>query len=156
MPDQENPSKPAAKTEDVKPSLAVADVTEGEYHELADEYLDNVVNTFEEIQDSREEIDVEFSVCSLVTAIPLDVVPLLTYTEPRPASLPSAGPIKALMLSTSNHPTSRSGCHLQFPGPSGTTGASLARARVRRRALRWATGSTLGTAAASTRSFSRS
>lgn len=70
MPDQENPSKPLSKTEEVKPSFAVAEITEGEYHEIADEYLDNVVNTFEEIQDARGEIDVEFSAGVLTISWP--------------------------------------------------------------------------------------
>ncbi|KAI8676691.1 Ferroxidase [Fusarium sp. Ph1] len=61
MPDTENPAKPLNESEDVQPSVAVAELTDGEYHELADEYLDNVVGKFEELQDEREDIDVEFS-----------------------------------------------------------------------------------------------
>lgn len=61
MPDTENPAKPLNESEDVQPSAAVAELTDGEYHELADEYLDNVVGKFEELQDEREDIDVEFS-----------------------------------------------------------------------------------------------
>jgi frataxin len=62
MPDTEDPAKPLTETEQAEPTAAVADITEQEYHEIADEYLDNVVNRFEEIQDEREDIDVEFSV----------------------------------------------------------------------------------------------
>lgn len=62
MPDTENPAKPLNESEEVQPSAAVAELTDGEYHELADEYLDNVVGKFEELQDEREDIDVEFSV----------------------------------------------------------------------------------------------
>jgi frataxin len=62
MPDTENPSKPLDETEQAEPTAAVAEITEQEYHEIADEYLDNVVSRFEELQDQREDIDVEFSV----------------------------------------------------------------------------------------------
>ncbi|KAF4462993.1 regulator of mitochondrial iron homeostasis [Fusarium albosuccineum] len=61
MPDTENPAKPLEASEEPKTSVAVAEVTEGEYHELADEYLDRVLGKFEELQDAREDIDVEFS-----------------------------------------------------------------------------------------------
>jgi frataxin len=62
MPDTEHPAKPLNETEEVQPTPAVAEITEQEYHELADEYLENVVNRFEELQDQREDIDVEYSV----------------------------------------------------------------------------------------------
>lgn len=62
MPDTDDPAKPLTETEQVEPTAAVADITEQEYHEIADEYLDNVVNRFEELQDQREDVDVEFSV----------------------------------------------------------------------------------------------
>ncbi|KAF4989736.1 hypothetical protein FGRMN_8923 [Fusarium graminum] len=61
MPDTEHPAKPLDETESVDLTPAVAEITEQEYHELADEYLENVVARFEELQDQREDIDVEFS-----------------------------------------------------------------------------------------------
>ncbi|KAG8669575.1 hypothetical protein FPOAC2_08909 [Fusarium poae] len=61
MPDTEDPAKPLTETEQAEPTAAVAEITEQEYHEIADEYLDNIVNRFEELQDQREDIDVEFS-----------------------------------------------------------------------------------------------
>ncbi|KAF4452473.1 hypothetical protein F53441_4678 [Fusarium austroafricanum] len=61
MPDTENPAKPLNKAEEIHQTAVVAEITEQEYHELADEYLDNVVSKFEELQDQREDIDVEFS-----------------------------------------------------------------------------------------------
>lgn len=42
----------------VKPS----DLTDAQYHELSDEYLDNLLNKFEAAQDERDDIDVEYSV----------------------------------------------------------------------------------------------
>ncbi|KAF5616252.1 regulator of mitochondrial iron homeostasis [Fusarium sp. NRRL 52700] len=61
MPDTENPAKPLNEAEEIHQNAVVANVTEQEYHDLADEYLDNVVGKFEELQDQREDIDVDFS-----------------------------------------------------------------------------------------------
>ncbi|KAG5976158.1 hypothetical protein E4U58_005781 [Claviceps cyperi] len=59
MPETENPSKqdvaPAA------PSMGVAPLSERTYHELADLYLESVLSEFEQQQDSREDVDVEYS-----------------------------------------------------------------------------------------------
>lgn len=60
MPDAENPAKATPEPETA--GFAVVELSDAEYHELADEYLDNVVGRFEELQDAREDIDVEFSV----------------------------------------------------------------------------------------------
>ncbi|KAG4259377.1 hypothetical protein LB506_004131 [Fusarium annulatum] len=61
MPDTENPAKPLNEAEEIHQNAVVADITEQQYHDLADEYLDNVVGKFEELQDQREDIDVDFS-----------------------------------------------------------------------------------------------
>ncbi|PFH55669.1 hypothetical protein XA68_17854 [Ophiocordyceps unilateralis] len=59
MPHSENPSKPeAAKSE---PSYGVLELSDSEYHELADAYLDAVLAKFEQLQDGREDVDVEYS-----------------------------------------------------------------------------------------------
>lgn len=42
-------------------SVAASDITEAEYHQLADEYLETLLSKFEELQDAREDVDVEFS-----------------------------------------------------------------------------------------------
>ncbi|KAG6048279.1 hypothetical protein E4U39_007525 [Claviceps sp. Clav50 group G5] len=59
MPETENPSKqdvaPAA------PSMGVAPLSERAYHELADLYLESLLSEFEQQQDSREDVDVEYS-----------------------------------------------------------------------------------------------
>lgn len=60
MPDTDKPAKEAEETE---VTYAVVELTDGQYHELADEYLDNVLSKFEEVADAREDVDVEFSVC---------------------------------------------------------------------------------------------
>lgn len=74
MPDTENPVKEeTAKTE---PSVGVAELSDSEYHELADQYLDTVLAKFEQLQDAREDIDIEYSVRS--------------RPAPRPSSTPSS------------------------------------------------------------------
>ncbi|OIW27796.1 Frataxin [Coniochaeta ligniaria NRRL 30616] len=42
-------------------NLAPTEITEAQYHQLADEYLEAILNKFEELQDSREDVDVEYS-----------------------------------------------------------------------------------------------
>lgn len=39
-----------------------ASITDEQYHKLADQYLDDLLVTFEEEQDAKDEIDVEYSV----------------------------------------------------------------------------------------------
>ena len=39
-----------------------ADISEGEYHTVADEYLDKLLTRLEQLQDAREDVDVEYSV----------------------------------------------------------------------------------------------
>ncbi|KAG6002656.1 hypothetical protein E4U21_002916 [Claviceps maximensis] len=59
MPETENPSK-----QDVvhaAPSIGVAPLSDSAYHDIADLYLESVLSTFEQLQDSREDIDVEYS-----------------------------------------------------------------------------------------------
>lgn len=68
MPDTENPAKATPEPETT--GFAVVELSDAEYHELADEYLDNVVGRFEELQDAREDIDVEFSAGVLTISFP--------------------------------------------------------------------------------------
>lgn len=60
MPETENPVKETGGETEVV--YTVAELSEGQYHELADEYLENVLSKFEELADAREDVDVEFSV----------------------------------------------------------------------------------------------
>nr|6FCO_A Chain A, Mitochondrial frataxin-like protein [Thermochaetoides thermophila DSM 1495]6FCO_B Chain B, Mitochondrial frataxin-like protein [Thermochaetoides thermophila DSM 1495]6FCO_C Chain C, Mitochondrial frataxin-like protein [Thermochaetoides thermophila DSM 1495]6FCO_D Chain D, Mitochondrial frataxin-like protein [Thermochaetoides thermophila DSM 1495]6FCO_E Chain E, Mitochondrial frataxin-like protein [Thermochaetoides thermophila DSM 1495]6FCO_F Chain F, Mitochondrial frataxin-like pro len=39
---------------------SMADITTAEYHRLADEYLDALLSRLEELQDEREDVDVEY------------------------------------------------------------------------------------------------
>ncbi|EGS23058.1 mitochondrial frataxin-like protein [Thermochaetoides thermophila DSM 1495] len=43
-----------------KPATKPADITTAEYHRLADEYLDALLSRLEELQDEREDVDVEY------------------------------------------------------------------------------------------------
>lgn len=55
----------------VEPNKSVpAEITESQYHEIADEYLETIVNKFEELQDEGEDLDVEFSAGVLTLKFP--------------------------------------------------------------------------------------
>ncbi|KAL8282665.1 hypothetical protein RB600_005894 [Gaeumannomyces tritici] len=62
-PESENPIPPKISDEDLKaaPVMTAAPLEDAEYHELADEYLEGVLGKFEDLQDQRPEVDVEFS-----------------------------------------------------------------------------------------------
>ncbi|KAH7156965.1 hypothetical protein EDB81DRAFT_929138 [Dactylonectria macrodidyma] len=68
MPDTENP--PKATPEPETATFTAVELSDADYHEIADEYLDTVVGKFEELQDSREDIDVEFSAGVLTISFP--------------------------------------------------------------------------------------
>ena len=55
-------SAAAPLSPDVLSRVKPADITDGQYHELSDEYLDNLLNKFEAAQDERDNLDVEYSV----------------------------------------------------------------------------------------------
>lgn len=50
---------------DVLSRVKPAELTTEHYHELSDEYLDNLLNKFEAAQDERDDLDVEYSVSHL-------------------------------------------------------------------------------------------
>lgn len=56
--------QPANKTDEPSKTvdLTPTQITEAQYHQLADDYLEAILNKFEELQDSREDVDVEYSV----------------------------------------------------------------------------------------------
>lgn len=62
MPDPPATPRPNGHSSPSPPSGGVASLSESDYHELADSYLDIVLAKFETLQDSREDMDVEFSV----------------------------------------------------------------------------------------------
>ncbi|KAI6785386.1 uncharacterized protein J7T54_007028 [Emericellopsis cladophorae] len=69
MPDTENPAKPSADTTSGGPAKPV-ELTEAEYHEVADHYLDRALAKFEEIQDQADELDVEFASGVMTIRVP--------------------------------------------------------------------------------------
>jgi frataxin len=56
-------SRPAAPlSSDALETVSPAPLTEEQYHEVADEFLDNLLSKYEALQDERPDIDVEYSV----------------------------------------------------------------------------------------------
>jgi frataxin len=67
-PDSEDPHPKEAESSTV--AAKPADLTNEEYHELADAYMDAMVEKMEQMQEERDEVDVEYSVCSLLRLLP--------------------------------------------------------------------------------------
>jgi len=42
-----------------------------EYHLVSDAYMDTILARLEQLQESREDVDVEFSVCALCSSLTL-------------------------------------------------------------------------------------
>ncbi|KAK5997196.1 Frataxin-like protein [Cladobotryum mycophilum] len=59
MPDTSTPTTKDSPTPETK--YVVAELTDEEYHEISDNYLDNALAKFEQLQESREDLDVEYS-----------------------------------------------------------------------------------------------
>lgn len=59
MPDTENPSHTAPAT---KQQYTPVELSENEYHDIADEYMERLLEVCEEAQDEREDLDIEYSV----------------------------------------------------------------------------------------------
>ncbi|KAK4141994.1 Frataxin-like domain-containing protein [Dichotomopilus funicola] len=56
------PDAKAPKNAEATPvTKTPADISDGEYHSVADEYLDKLLLRLEQLQDEQEEVDVEFS-----------------------------------------------------------------------------------------------
>lgn len=62
LPDSDDPAPPNVQDDGVK--AIPADLTDGEYHEVADAYLDVIVSELETLADKNESIEVEYSVRS--------------------------------------------------------------------------------------------
>lgn len=59
MPDSENPSKTSPPSE---VRYTPVEMSESEYHEIADEYMERLLVVCEEAQEERDDLDVEYSV----------------------------------------------------------------------------------------------
>ena len=60
MPDTENPSTP--KRESTTANLVPTEVTDEEFHAHADEFMEKVHEKAEQIQEGREDVEVEYAV----------------------------------------------------------------------------------------------
>ncbi|KAH0421926.1 frataxin [Colletotrichum camelliae] len=68
MPDTDDPKVKETPKEDVKTS--VVELSDADYHELADTYLETVLTKLEELQDAREGVDVEYAAGVLNVTFP--------------------------------------------------------------------------------------
>ncbi|KUI67547.1 hypothetical protein VM1G_03611 [Cytospora mali] len=68
LPDSDDPTPPNVQDHDIKP--VPAELTDGEYHELADEYLEVVLAQLESIADKNESVEVEYSAGVLTVVFP--------------------------------------------------------------------------------------
>lgn len=62
MPDTSDPHGKTTELPSSPVAMNIAELSDNDYHELSDQYLDAVVSKLEEIQEQREGWDVEFSV----------------------------------------------------------------------------------------------
>jgi frataxin len=67
MPDSENP-QPPSRVEDTRTVHQPTEIDEDEYHMRADEYMNAIHERAEEIQEDREDVEVEYSVRGEVLA----------------------------------------------------------------------------------------
>ncbi|KAJ0305906.1 hypothetical protein COL5a_002708 [Colletotrichum fioriniae] len=68
MPDTDDPQVKDTPKEEVK--MSVVELTDAEYHDLSENYLDNIVTRLEEIADAREGVDVEYAAGVLTVTFP--------------------------------------------------------------------------------------
>ncbi|KAJ0124525.1 mitochondrial iron uptake protein [Diaporthe amygdali] len=68
LPDSDDPAPPNVQDDGVK--AIPADLTDGEYHEVADAYLDVIVSELETLADKNESIEVEYSAGVLTFVFP--------------------------------------------------------------------------------------
>jgi hypothetical protein len=115
MPDAENPAPKESESHD-QPTAA-AELSTSEFHERADAYLNELVERLEEAQEKDPQIEVEYSVRTIVSN---HCRPELTTS--RLASLKSR-PKNTATCSTSNPRTDRSGSARPSQGPSDLIGS---------------------------------
>ena len=66
--DDPQPKQPEAHTTS---AAAPTEITMDEYHLVSDAYMDTILARLEQLQESREDVDVEFSVCALCSSLTL-------------------------------------------------------------------------------------
>ncbi|KAJ5037958.1 uncharacterized protein L3040_006834 [Drepanopeziza brunnea f. sp. 'multigermtubi'] len=94
-PESADPAPKEAESESYTTASAPADITAEEYHELADAYLDALIEKLETLQEEREEVDVEYSAGVLTLAFPPNGTYVLNKQPPNKQiwlSSPLTGP----------------------------------------------------------------
>lgn len=56
-----HPKEPESHTTGAQPAV----LTSEQYNELADAYMDSMVERMEQLQEERDDVDVEYSVCTI-------------------------------------------------------------------------------------------
>ncbi|KAL2755413.1 hypothetical protein ACRALDRAFT_1051179 [Sodiomyces alcalophilus JCM 7366] len=70
MPDTEEPQRKDVEPADTEVPKEIAPLTDNQYHELADSYLDVAVARLEDLQEVREGLDVEYANGVLTLTVP--------------------------------------------------------------------------------------
>ena len=63
MPDAEEPEPPKVEKPETPRPMEPTELSEEEYHEHADAFVDSVHEKAEQIQEKRDDVEVEYSVC---------------------------------------------------------------------------------------------
>lgn len=93
MPDSENPA-PKESEPSERPTVPT-DISTSEYHERADEYLNELVTRLEQAQESRVDLEVDYSAGVLEVSIPSKGIYILNKQPPNKQiwlSSPLSGP----------------------------------------------------------------
>lgn len=93
MPDTENPSTP--ERESTTASLMAAEITDEEFHTLSDQFLEKVHEKAEQVQESREDVEVEYAAGVLNIVFPPNGTYVLNKQPPNKQiwlSSPLSGP----------------------------------------------------------------
>lgn len=81
-PETDNP-QPRQPEEHTTNAAEPTEITIEEYHQVSDAYMDNILAKLEQLQEAREDVDVEFSVCTIHSHHPFPSLPSFpsqTYT----------------------------------------------------------------------------
>lgn len=62
MPESEDPKPPNEEAVDLAHNLSPANLTDEEYHQISEDYMDTVNEKAEALQESRQDVEVEYAV----------------------------------------------------------------------------------------------
>jgi frataxin len=63
-PESENPQP--KESENAAATTTPTEISMEEYHHFSDQYMNNILSKLEQLQEAREDVDVEFSVCAII------------------------------------------------------------------------------------------